>query len=123
VFVRTVVQLSNVIKEHGASHPHPTWSNLRSDMVKLTSATEEFVMLLHVSSFSTSATPRPYSPMVNGSTGLMGVPEDGRLGANLSRSRSAQPSASSKLQTAQRDIPRSALPHQAFKVPNLGPGS
>jgi len=88
-------------------------------MVKLTNSTEEFVILLHVSSFSPSSTPRSHSPMLNvGSTqiGLPGAPED-RLGPNLSRSRSAQAAASQKLAVSSREGPRSALPMQTFNVP------
>lgn len=97
--------------------------DLRSRMVKLTNSTEEFVILLHVSSFSPSSTPRPYSPMVNGSSaqaGLLGAPEDNKLGASLSRSRSAQAAASSKLTTpgSLKDGPRSALPSQSFNIPS-----
>ncbi|KII89252.1 hypothetical protein PLICRDRAFT_110138 [Plicaturopsis crispa FD-325 SS-3] len=123
VFVKTVVQLSNIIKTYGGTHA--VSSVLRSKMVKLTNSTEEFVILLHVSSFSPSSTPRPYSPMLlpNPSTSQMGhagmqtAPDDGRLGTNLSRSRSAQPSASSKLSTPlSRDGPRSAQPSQSFKI-------
>lgn len=65
-----MVQLSNIIKIHGGVRS----SALRTNMVKLTNATEEFAILLHVSSFSPSPTPttasstssatsvRPYSP-------------------------------------------------------------
>ncbi|KIJ63249.1 hypothetical protein HYDPIDRAFT_29512 [Hydnomerulius pinastri MD-312] len=61
VFVKTVVKLSNVIKTYGSSHA--LFPDLRAKMVALTNSTQEFVMLLHVSSFSPSSTPRPYSPM------------------------------------------------------------
>ena len=88
-------------------------------MVKLTNSTQEFVILLHVSSFSISSTPLPYSPMINGATptGLLAMPEDSRLGASLSRSRSAQATVSSKLALSARDGPKSALPSQGFNVP------
>jgi hypothetical protein len=44
--------------------------------------------------------------------------DENRLGANLSRSRSAQPSDSFKLSLVpSHDMPRSALPTQSFKVP------
>jgi hypothetical protein len=120
VFVKTVVQLSNIIKTRGGAS-----SALRSKMVKLTNATEEFVILLHVSSYSPSSTPRPYSPIVtnspmhNGLSGLGGA-EDSRLGASLSRSRSAQPASSTKVVIpSQRDGPRSALPNQTFHIPAI----
>ncbi|KAF7978692.1 hypothetical protein HWV62_44951 [Athelia sp. TMB] len=117
VFVKTVVQLSNVIKSYGATHAVP--SDLRSRMVKLTNSTQEFVILLHVSSFSISSTPLPYSPMIVSATptGLLAMPEDSRLGASLSRSRSAQATVSSKLALSTRDGPKSALPSQGFNVP------
>ncbi|KAJ7837040.1 RAM signaling pathway protein-domain-containing protein [Mycena olivaceomarginata] len=60
LFLKTVVQLSNVIKTYGGTH-----STLRSNLVKLTNSTEEFAILLHVSSFSPlpSSNGRSYSPM------------------------------------------------------------
>ncbi|KAH8106781.1 RAM signaling pathway protein-domain-containing protein [Cristinia sonorae] len=121
-FAKIVIQLSSALKAHGSALP----ATLRTNMVKLTNATQEFVILLHVSSFSAS-TPRPYSPMIspmpNGAStpSLMSpsVTEDGRLGANLSRSRSVAPTPMSKLARPQsRDPPRSALPlNQTFKIP------
>lgn len=86
-------------------------------MVKLTNATEEFVILLHVSSFSPAPTPRPYTPLVGPQPSPLSHPDDGKLGANLSRARSAAHSASSKLAPAMRDPPHSALPHSTFTVP------
>ncbi|KAJ7168184.1 RAM signaling pathway protein-domain-containing protein [Mycena crocata] len=121
LFLKIVVQLSNVIKTYGGAH-----STLRSNLVKLTNSTEEFAILLHVSSFSPvpSTNGRPYSPMP-GSPALstisnvgLGPPEEYRVGSSLSRSRSAQPSASSKLALPpSQEQPRSALPSQSFKVP------
>lgn len=104
-------------------------------------------MLLHVSSFAPN-TPRPFSPAVginqsatttpNGTTptsnpgsqspsvGNLNVsisderPQLGNVGAGLSRSRSAQPPASSKLvpSASPSPMPKSALPHQQnFKIP------
>lgn len=116
---QTVVQLSNAIKTYGGAHA--VFPDLRSRMVKLTNSTEEFVILLHVSSFSPSSTPRSYSPMLNGvpsvQASLLGAPED-RLVPSLSRSRSAQAAASQKLAPISRDGSRSALPNQSFNVPN-----
>ncbi|KAJ6500542.1 RAM signaling pathway protein-domain-containing protein [Mycena sanguinolenta] len=148
LFLKIVVQLSNVIKTYGGAHP-----TLRSNLVKLTNSTEEFAILLHVSSFSPlpSSNGRPYSPMPaspalsttsisysaithphnhangnssfssNAATGLgLGPPEEYRMGSSLSRSRSAQPSPSSKLAIPPaQDQPRSALPSQSFKVPPM----
>lgn len=122
---QTVVQLSNVVKTYGGAHSATT---LRSNLVKLTNSTEEFAILLHVSSFSPlpSATGRPYSPMPGSpvpsaasNTGLsLALPEEYRVGSSLSRSRSAQPSPSSKLALPpSQEQPRSALPSQSFKVP------
>ena len=109
---QTVIHLFNVIKTHGSAHSMSPV--LRTSMVKLTNATEEYIMLLHVSSFS--PTPRPYSPMVS-PLPPSSATEDGRLGANLSRSRSFVPSASAKLTPTLREPPRSALPHnQTFKL-------
>jgi hypothetical protein len=49
-------------------------------------------------------------------SGLLVAPED-RLGASLSRSRSAQSAASQKLAVLSKDGPRSALPNQSFNIP------
>ncbi|KAJ7043150.1 RAM signaling pathway protein-domain-containing protein [Mycena alexandri] len=139
LFLKTVVQLSNVIKSYGSAH-----STLRSNLVKLTNSTEEFAILLHVSSFSPlpSTNGRPYSPMpgspvpstvsvasaASGTASMasshtaLGLPiEDYRVGSSLSRSRSAQPSPSSKLALPPaQEQPRSALPSsQGFKVPPM----
>ena len=102
----------------------------------MTNATQEFVMLLHVSSFSPSSTPRsysPYSPMLASAGAaaqsaalaaltVNGSSDDRQLGASLSRSRTAQPSASLKLVTpAMNSAPRSALPNQqTFRIPAVG---
>ncbi|KAJ7090310.1 RAM signaling pathway protein-domain-containing protein [Mycena belliarum] len=122
LFLKTVVQLSNVIKTSGGAH-----SGLRSNLVKLTNSTEEFAILLHVSSFSPlpSANGRPYSPMPGSpvpstiSNAGLGAPDEYRGGLSLSRSRSAQPSASSRLAPQPPQEPRSALPSQSFKVPPM----
>ncbi|KAG6854604.1 hypothetical protein C0991_004206 [Blastosporella zonata] len=106
-FLKIVVQLSNVIKMHRG--PHPVSSTLRNGMVKLTNSTEEFAILLHVSSFSPS-TSRPYTPLITG-------PDELRLGSSLSRSKSAQHSGSFRLPILVHDGPRSALPSQSFKLP------
>ncbi|KAL0947467.1 hypothetical protein HGRIS_013573 [Hohenbuehelia grisea] len=123
VFLKTVVQLSNVIKTHGGAS-----SALRSNMVKLTNATEEFAILFHVSSFSPSVPARAYSPMLSAhpstssqaslrSNGApaSAPPEESRLGSSLSRSRSAQPVPSTRRLLV--EPPRSALPSQSFKIP------
>jgi len=123
-FAKTVISLCNIFKIHGAKHPLP--SVLRANMIALTNATEESVMLLHVSSFSPTNSLRPYSPIVNGfgspslSTLAAEGPrfEDGRLGASLTRSRSALHSSSVRMASpSPRDMPRSALPQQGFKIP------
>jgi len=122
LFLKTVVQLSNIIKQYGGAHS----AMLRSNLVKLTNSTEEFAILLHVSSFSPlpSGNGRSYSPMPGSpapsvmSSVSVGLLEEYRVGMSLSRSRSAQPSASSKLAPQPpQEHPRSALPSQTFKVP------
>ncbi|KAI0748324.1 RAM signaling pathway protein-domain-containing protein [Daedaleopsis nitida] len=121
IFVKTVIQLSNALKTRGTTggstpaasiaagqtNINPLSSTLRTKMVKLTNATQDIVLLLHVSSFSPAPTPglRSYSPMVGlaqpsplptpvSTPGL----EDGRLTSNLSRNRSGvSPFGGSKL--------------------------
>lgn len=118
VFVKIVVKLSNLVKTHGTSHA--VFSDLLGKMLALTNATQEFVMLLHVSSFSPSTTPRPYSPMTAilapSTVGL--IAEDGRLGANLSRCRSSTQPKTLKL-FGHITAPRSALPNQSFNIPRM----
>ena len=64
-----VILLCNFFKNHGTERPLP--ADLRASMILLMNATEESVMLLHVSSFSPS-TSRPYSPLISagGGSGL-----------------------------------------------------
>ncbi|KAK7693696.1 hypothetical protein QCA50_003267 [Cerrena zonata] len=119
-FVRTVIHLSNAIKSYGTANP--LHNELRTNMVKLTNATQEFVILLHVSSFSPAPTPRSYSPMVSAASLLRSpppvIPEDGQLSASFSRSRSAVPPSSSRLIRPSRDSPRSAMSlNQSFRIP------
>ncbi|KAJ3811149.1 RAM signaling pathway protein-domain-containing protein [Lentinula lateritia] len=111
LFLKSVVQLSNAIKIYGGARS----SALRTNMVKLTNSTEEFAILLHVSSFSPLPAPT--------TTNLLRLPElENRglgLGPALSRSRSAQGSTTSKLppSPAPTEAPRSAQPLQSFKLP------
>jgi len=122
VFVKTVIQLSNVVKTYGSAHRLS--AKLWKDIAKLTSATQVFFQLLQVSSYSPSATPRPYSPMPLsvGASALPHLVDEAKQGANLSRSRSAQPPASSRFAPhAAKAVPRSALPHQSFKIPATPP--
>ncbi|KAG6814296.1 hypothetical protein H0H92_013421 [Tricholoma furcatifolium] len=113
-FLKFVVQLSNVIRTYKG--PRSVSSALRTGMVKLTNSTEEFAILLHVSSFSPS-TPRPYTPILANAIG----PEELRLGSSLSRSKSAQHAGSFKFRSIAHDGPRSALPTQTFKLPAVRP--
>ncbi|TFK76564.1 hypothetical protein BDN72DRAFT_243194 [Pluteus cervinus] len=92
-FLKIVVQLSNITKKHGTSHA--VSSKLRSNMVKLTNSTEEFAMLLHVSSFSPSNS-RPYSPMLSPAYPHSNIQDEPRLNSSLSRTRSTQPLPSPK---------------------------
>uniref|UniRef100_A0A0W0F3S4 Leucine-rich repeat-containing protein sog2 n=2 Tax=Moniliophthora roreri TaxID=221103 RepID=A0A0W0F3S4_MONRR len=119
MFLKHVVQLSNAVKIYGGA----VSSTLRTSMVKLTNSTEEFAILLHVSSFSpspASSSARPYSPMLGlpNPQSHLNLPEE-RLSPGLSRSRSAQAATTStKLPISPiPDGSKSALPHQSFKVP------
>ncbi|KAG9318202.1 RAM signaling pathway protein-domain-containing protein [Chiua virens] len=117
LFVKIVVKLSNFIKTYGSTHA--VFPDLRSKMVALTNSTQEFVMLLHVSSFSPSSTPLPYSPLTavpvhsaNGTANFRG--HDDKLGANLSRSCSThQPKTLKLITPGLANFPRSALPNQS----------
>ncbi|KAF9049232.1 hypothetical protein BDZ89DRAFT_1126642 [Hymenopellis radicata] len=119
LFLKTVVQLSNTVKTYNGTRS----SALRNNMYKLTNATEEFAILLHVSSFAPTSTPmpRPYSPMLTSAsqTSLVGPQDDYRLMSSLSRTRSAQPTGTFKLPytATSPEPPRSAQPTQSFKVP------
>ncbi|KAL1747512.1 RAM signaling pathway protein-domain-containing protein [Schizophyllum fasciatum] len=128
VFLKTVVQLSNMIKMYGG--PHARSGTLRAKMVQLTNATTEFAILLHVSSLptpshngSTSQT-RLYSPMATPAsasasavqTSFLGLPDENRLGSSLSRSRSAQAAMSAK-STPSPEPPRSAQPSSQTFMP------
>ncbi|KAF9456455.1 RAM signaling pathway protein-domain-containing protein [Collybia nuda] len=114
LFLKTVVQLSNIIKIYGG--PRTVSSSLRTNMVKLTNSTEEFAILLHVSSFSTAA-PRSHPPIFNVSAPSSSplTLDENRLGASLSRSRNTQPSEI--FRSPPHDTLQSALPAQTFKIP------
>lgn len=113
LFLKAVVQISNIIKTYGSSRSMS--STLRSNMVKLTNSTEEFAILLHVSSFSPSS---PGVLSISPAQNVFYMPEDNRLGSSLSRSRSAQPVPTTKHPPAY-DVPHSALPSASFKIPNV----
>jgi hypothetical protein len=123
---QTVVQLSNVIRNHGAKHA--AYPMLRSKMVTLTNSTEEFVILLHVSSFSPSATPRPYLSTLHGSdTAMAGgmlsptssSPDDNRLPHGLPLMRSTQPLTFKRKGASPAQIPP---PFTNPHYPRLGSG-
>ncbi|GJE95156.1 RAM signaling pathway protein-domain-containing protein [Phanerochaete sordida] len=117
LFVNIVISLLSAIKVYGQTRSLP--ADLRQSTVTLSNATQAFVMLLHVSSFSPAPTPRPYSPMVGVAAPQPAMPpivEDDKLGASITRSRSAVPSVSSKLAAPFREPPRSALAQQTFAI-------
>lgn len=102
------------LKAYSVSHPFS--GTLRSNIAKLTQSTQDFAILLQVSSFSPAPTPGPYSPAVAGLS-----PNQGKLfSGGISRSRSAQasqPPPKPKPKPGElRDTPWSALPHQTFKI-------
>lgn len=86
------MQLSNILKAYGSPRSVP--GVLRANMVKLTNFTEEFAILLHVSSVS-SVSSSSYSPISNAKyapyNALLPMPEETQLPPGLSRSRSEQP--------------------------------
>src|SRR6266436_2372799 len=116
-----VVHLSTNVKSYIDSHP--LTAALRANMVELTNATEEFVILLHVSSFANTSTPRPYTPLINGLSGnsamIGAASDDPPLGGGLIRSRSAQASVPKPVSPLPaREMPHSALPQQqTFRIP------
>lgn len=84
--------MSNILKS--SCDPGSISTGLRLDMVKLTNLTEEFAILLHVSSTSI---PHSNSPTSKFSTSLAphSPPEDNQLSSSLSRARNAHPAHSS----------------------------
>ena len=120
--VKLVVHLSTNVKSYIDSHP--LTAALRANMVKLTNATEAFVILLHVSSFANPSTPRPYTPLTNGlssNSAMIGATsDDPHLGGGLTRSRSAQPSGAKPISPLPaREMPHSASPQQTFRIPPI----
>jgi hypothetical protein len=119
--VKLVVYLSTNVKSYIDSHP--LTAALRANMVQLTNATEEFVILLHVSSFANTSTPRPYTPLTNGlssNSAMIGAAsDDPPLGGGIIRSRSAQASAPKPVSPLPREMPHSALPQQTFRIPPI----
>ncbi|VDB83087.1 unnamed protein product [Peniophora sp. CBMAI 1063] len=122
LFGKSVVQLSGALRGRHVN------SALRADMVTLTNATEELVILLHVSSFAprayTPSTPStPHHPFGRGDGGSASGEDTPRLGASLSRSRSAAMSQQNRvvLHEREREGPRSALPMQGFRVNGVPP--
>ncbi|PPR08086.1 hypothetical protein CVT24_010547 [Panaeolus cyanescens] len=89
LFLRTLVRLSNILKQSGEASP-----SLKASMVKLTNATENFAILLHVSSSP---------PETSGSTRTMATLQpttDHSAPSGLFRSKSAQPSIGSVSKTS-----------------------
>ena len=130
-----VILLCNAFKNHGVERPLPT--DLRTNMILLMNATEESVMLLHVSSFSPS-TNRPYSPLVSAASGFglstssLGVSpllslttggsgEDMRgfgIGSGITATRNALQSNNARpgLYNSSAAVSRTQTPYQGFKA-------
>ena len=133
---QTVILLCNAFKNHGTERPLPT--ELRVNMILLMNATEESVMLLHVSSFSPSAS-RPYSPLVGAGSGFglsapslgpspspslpTGGPSDDlrdfRIGSGITATRNALQSNNARpgLYTSSAAVSRTQGPYQGFGIP------
>ncbi|PPQ77500.1 hypothetical protein CVT25_011297 [Psilocybe cyanescens] len=117
LFLKAIVQLSNALKGHNNSHSIS--AALKHNMVKLSNFTEDFAILLHVSSISSftprSSPPTSYSKFAayNNSYQLV---EDNLLGSSLSRSRSAQPSLNSPLPAPSSSIKPSSVPRRPWLV-------
>ena len=129
--------MCSVFKAHGSERPLPT--DLRTNMILLMNATQESVMLLHVSSFPPS-TSRPYSPLIstgNGfgfSTPALGPApsplatggsgediRDFRIGSGITATKNALQSNNARptLYNSGVGAPRTQVPHQGFKVPSF----
>lgn len=105
-----MVQISGLVKAY--SIMHSVSSALRTSIHKLTKMTEEFAILLHVSSFA-SPTPRSFSPMF---VNPLNLKQDGRLAPNLSRTMSARSSMIKIPHPALNGGPHSAIPTQSFQI-------
>lgn len=91
-------------------------------MVKLTNSTEEFAILLHVSSFSptlSSNTARPFSPTLGSQIPQPGFALATRGAIPMSRSRSAQPPSSPLISVPPRDGARSANLLNSLHAPQM----
>lgn len=133
---QTVISLCNVFKHHGAERPLP--SDLRTNIIRLMNATQESVMLLHVSSFSPS-TNRPYSPLVSAGSGFgLSIPSLGassspslatggpgedmrefKIGSGITITKHALQSNNPRpgLYNSSAVMSRTQVPHLGFKVP------
>ena len=133
---QTVISLCEVFKSHGAERPLP--AELRANMILLMNATQESVMLLHVSSFPPSAG-RPYSPLVSAGGGFgLSTPglgqspspslttggsgedlRDFRIGSGITTTRNALQSNNARpgLYNPSAPVQRTQMPYQGFKVP------
>ncbi|KIJ47928.1 hypothetical protein M422DRAFT_45628 [Sphaerobolus stellatus SS14] len=112
-FVKAIVSVLTTIKSWSASFS-PV---LKSNIAKLTQSTQDFAILLQVSSFSPVPTPSPYSPSPSA------LPVTPAKTPGILRSRSAQASqpGSTRARYSNRDPPKSALPHQSFKISDSEP--
>lgn len=107
-FVKIVVNVLTLIKTR--SNHHPFSLNLRNNIAKLTQSTQDFAILLQVSSFSPAPTPNLYSPAQTPVTPVKPA------ASTIGRSRSAQASYRPPAKLNERE-PWSALPHHSFKIP------
>ena len=136
IHCQTVILLCNVFKKHGVERPLP--ADLRTNMILLMNATQESVMLLHVSSFPPS-TNRPYSPLVSAgggfglSTSSLGASplpsstaggpgddaRDFRIGSGITTTKHALQSNNARpgLYNSGAAASRAQVPHHGFKVP------
>lgn len=131
-----MILLCNAFKSHGTERPLP--SDLRANMILLMNATEESVMLLHVSSFSPSSN-RPYSPLISGGSGFgLSTPSLGassspslatggpgedmrefKIGSGITATRHALQSNNARpgLYNSGATASRNQMLHQGFKIP------
>lgn len=100
-----MLQLSNILKTH--AKPRSITPSLRSDMIKLVKATQEFASFSQGPSISSTprSSPPTTLPKISAYKTSVYSIQDNQLGSSLSRARSAQPPSTSSAYSAQTMSP------------------